>query len=155
MSNFLSLTYTPTYFFNISDLTCNLSSNLIFDVLSYILSLSNISAVSLSYETFNFISSENPPETPGAESPKGERAAQDEVSTVVETLEDMSLSSNSSLDTNDISQEYMDDFDNLGEREGNIGHQNVFMTRLVDLSDICGDIYSMLGYFSVPLLLCL
>lgn len=81
--------------------------------------MSNISAVSLSHETFNFISSENPPETPGTERPIGERAAQDEVSTVVETLEDMSLSSNSSLDTNDISQEYMDDFDNLGEREGN------------------------------------
>lgn len=34
---------------------------------------------------------------------------------MVETLEDMSLSSNSSLDTNDTSQEYMDDFDNLGK----------------------------------------
>lgn len=32
-----------------------------------------------------------------------------------ETLEDMSLSSTSSLDRNDTSQEYMDDFDNLGE----------------------------------------
>lgn len=32
-----------------------------------------------------------------------------------ETLEDMSLSSNSSLDRNDTSQEYMDDFDNLGK----------------------------------------
>lgn len=29
--------------------------------------------------------------------------------------EDMSLSSTSSLDRNDTSQEYMDDFDNLGE----------------------------------------
>lgn len=35
-----------------------------------------------------------------------------------ETLEDMSLSSNSSLDRNDISQEYMDDFDNLGNTDG-------------------------------------
>ena len=33
---------------------------------------------------------------------------------VAETLEDMSLSSTSSLDRNDTSQEYMDDFDNLG-----------------------------------------
>lgn len=38
-----------------------------------------------------------------------------ELSIVGETLEDMSLSSNSSLDRNDTSQEYMDDFDNLGE----------------------------------------
>ncbi|PWA21610.1 hypothetical protein CCH79_00003446, partial [Gambusia affinis] len=40
-------------------------------------------------------------------------------SIVGETLEDMSLSSTSSLDRNDISQEYMDDFDNLGS--GGIG----------------------------------
>lgn len=33
-----------------------------------------------------------------------------------ETLEDMSLSSSSSLDRNDTSQEYMDDFDNLGKK---------------------------------------
>lgn len=33
-----------------------------------------------------------------------------------EMLEDMSLSSTSSLDRNDTSQEYMDDFDNLGEK---------------------------------------
>lgn len=46
-----------------------------------------------------------------------------------ETLEDMSLSSNSSLDKNDTSQEYMDDFDNLGNpidgsftSFGNLGH---------------------------------
>lgn len=43
--------------------------------------------------------------------------SQREVSMVGETLEDMSLSSTSSLDRNDISQEYMDDFDNLGERK--------------------------------------
>ncbi|KAM6896904.1 serine-rich coiled-coil domain-containing protein 2-like [Xenentodon cancila] len=42
-----------------------------------------------------------------------------EVSMVAETLEDMSLSSTSSLDRNDISQEYMDDFDNLGN--GGVG----------------------------------
>lgn len=34
-----------------------------------------------------------------------------------ETLDDMSLSSSSSLDPHHASQEYMDDFDNLGERE--------------------------------------
>lgn len=34
-----------------------------------------------------------------------------------ETLDDMSLSSSSSLDPNHASQEYMDDFDDLGERE--------------------------------------
>lgn len=37
-------------------------------------------------------------------------------STVGEMLEDMSLSSTSSLDRNDTSQEFMDDFDNLGEK---------------------------------------
>lgn len=41
-----------------------------------------------------------------------------DLSIVGETLEDMSLSSNSSLDRNDTSQEYMDDFDNLGETAG-------------------------------------
>lgn len=45
-----------------------------------------------------------------------EPVSQGEGSIVVETLEDMSLSSNSSLDTNDTSQEYMDDFDNLGKK---------------------------------------
>ncbi len=38
------------------------------------------------------------------------------MSIVVETLEDMSLSSNSSPDRNDTSQEYMDDFDSLGKK---------------------------------------
>lgn len=115
----------------------------------YPIFISNISAVSLFHETFNFISSENPPETPGTERPIGERAAQDEVSTVVETLEDMSLSSNSSLDTDDISQEYMDDFDNLGEKETQTSECFFFDTFGVD-------IYCMLGYFNVLLLsLCL
>lgn len=42
--------------------------------------------------------------------------SQGDVSIVGETLEDMSLSSTSlSLDRNDTSQEFMDDFDNLGE----------------------------------------
>lgn len=45
-----------------------------------------------------------------------EAVSQGEVLIVGETLEDMSLSSNSSLDRNDTSQEYMDDFDNLGEK---------------------------------------
>lgn len=40
-----------------------------------------------------------------------------------ETLDDMSLSSSSSLDPNHASQEYMDDFDNLGERET---HEHTF-----------------------------
>lgn len=43
-----------------------------------------------------------------------------ELSIVGETLEDMSLSSNSSLDRNDTSQEYMDDFDNLGETDASV-----------------------------------
>ncbi|KAK7879067.1 hypothetical protein WMY93_034149, partial [Mugilogobius chulae] len=37
-----------------------------------------------------------------------------------ETLEDMSLSSSSSLDRHHTSQEYMDDFDNLGNGDGGI-----------------------------------
>lgn len=44
-----------------------------------------------------------------------EALTQKEVS--VETLDDMSLSSSASMDTNHTSQEYMDDFDNLGERQ--------------------------------------
>lgn len=41
-----------------------------------------------------------------------------EVGSIVgETLEDMSLSSTSSLDRNDIGQEYMDDFDSLGKAQ--------------------------------------
>lgn len=48
--------------------------------------------------------------------------SQGDVSIVGETLEDMSLSSTSlSLDRNDTSQEYMDDFDNLGKN----GTENV------------------------------
>lgn len=39
------------------------------------------------------------------------------------TLDDMSLSSSSSLDPNHASQEYMDDFDNLGELET---HEHMF-----------------------------
>ncbi|KAG7507061.1 hypothetical protein JOB18_023179 [Solea senegalensis] len=60
--------------------------------------------------------SENPPETLEGLS----TVSQAEVSMVGETLEDMSMSSTSSLDRNDISQEeYMDDFDNLGN--GGVG----------------------------------
>ncbi|XP_022621726.1 serine-rich coiled-coil domain-containing protein 2-like [Seriola dumerili] len=59
---------------------------------------------------------ENSPEsTPEAPEP----ISRAEVSIVGETLEDMSLSSTSSLDRNDTSQEYMDDFDNLGS--GGVG----------------------------------
>ncbi|KAK1881399.1 Serine-rich coiled-coil domain containing protein 2 [Dissostichus eleginoides] len=60
---------------------------------------------------------ENSPESPTEAPERGLSAAmvaQREVSILGETLEDMSLSSNSSLDRNDTSQEYMDDFDNLG-----------------------------------------
>ncbi|KAI4786772.1 hypothetical protein KUCAC02_036909 [Chaenocephalus aceratus] len=60
---------------------------------------------------------ENSPESPPEAPERGlsaEMVAQREVSILGETLEDMSLSSNSSLDRNDTSQEYMDDFDNLG-----------------------------------------
>ncbi|XP_068585320.1 serine-rich coiled-coil domain-containing protein 2-like isoform X2 [Cebidichthys violaceus] len=55
-------------------------------------------------------SPESSPEAPEREG----LVSQGEVSIVGETLEDMSLSSSSSLDRNDTSQEYMDDFDNLG-----------------------------------------
>lgn len=49
------------------------------------------------------------------ERPTPETLTQKEVS--METLDDMSLSSSASVDTNHTSQEYMDDFDNLGERQ--------------------------------------
>ncbi|XP_028990299.1 serine-rich coiled-coil domain-containing protein 2 isoform X2 [Betta splendens] len=49
------------------------------------------------------------PEAPGPETPGSQPPTHAEL-----TLEDMSLSSTSSLDRNDTSQEYMDDFDNLG-----------------------------------------
>ncbi|KAM4524664.1 serine-rich coiled-coil domain-containing protein 2-like isoform 2-T3 [Odontesthes bonariensis] len=62
-------------------------------------------------------SPENTPEAP--ESLLAAPVSQGEVSMVGEMLEDMSLSSTSSLDRNDISQEYMDDFDNLGN--GGVG----------------------------------
>lgn len=59
---------------------------------------------------------ESTPETLGTEALTAEAVSQGDVSVVGETLEDMSLSSTSlSLDRNDTSQEYMDDFDNLGE----------------------------------------
>lgn len=48
-----------------------------------------------------------------------ETLTQKEVS--AETLDDMSLSSSASMETNHTSQEYMDDFDNLGERQ-NLTH---------------------------------
>ncbi|KAF7650528.1 hypothetical protein LDENG_00124870 [Lucifuga dentata] len=54
------------------------------------------------------------PEAPQTEGLSAESVSQEEVSIVGEMLEDMSLSSTSSLDRNDTSQEYMDDFDNLG-----------------------------------------
>ncbi|XP_028285928.1 serine-rich coiled-coil domain-containing protein 2-like isoform X2 [Parambassis ranga] len=59
-------------------------------------------------------SPENMTEAPETEGLSAEPVSLGEVSIVGETLEDMSLSSNSSLDRNDTSQEYMDDFDNLG-----------------------------------------
>ncbi|XP_035468504.2 serine-rich coiled-coil domain-containing protein 2 isoform X4 [Scophthalmus maximus] len=59
-------------------------------------------------------SAESSPEAPETEGLPTEPVAQAEVSILGETLEDMSLSSTSSLDRDDTSQEYMDDFDNLG-----------------------------------------
>ncbi|XP_071317803.1 serine-rich coiled-coil domain-containing protein 2 isoform X2 [Trachinotus anak] len=64
-------------------------------------------------------SPESTPEAPETEGLSTEPVSQPEVSIVGETLEDMSLSSTSSLDRNDTSQEYMDDFDNLGN--GGVG----------------------------------
>lgn len=58
---------------------------------------------------------ERPLQSSGEEGLTAEMSSQREVSIAGETLEDMSLSSNSSLDKNDTSQEYMDDFDNLGK----------------------------------------
>ncbi|XP_054605432.2 serine-rich coiled-coil domain-containing protein 2 isoform X3 [Nothobranchius furzeri] len=67
-------------------------------------------------------STENSPEnTPdGPEGLSGDFVSQREASIIGETLEDMSLSSTSSFDRNDISQEYMDDFDNLGNGSAGI-----------------------------------
>uniref|UniRef100_A0A8D3BKP8 Serine-rich coiled-coil domain-containing protein 2-like n=1 Tax=Scophthalmus maximus TaxID=52904 RepID=A0A8D3BKP8_SCOMX len=59
-------------------------------------------------------SAESSPEAPETEGLPTEPVSQAEVSILGETLEDMSLSSTSSLDRDDTSQEYMDDFDNLG-----------------------------------------
>lgn len=59
------------------------------------------------------------PEAPDSRGLSSERGSQNEVSLLGETLEDMSLSSTSSLDQHDTSQEYMDDFDNLGD--GGVG----------------------------------
>ncbi|KAM4526208.1 serine-rich coiled-coil domain-containing protein 2-like isoform 2-T2 [Fundulus diaphanus] len=64
-------------------------------------------------------SPENTPEAPEVEQLSDDLVPQGRGSIVGETLEDMSLSSTSSLDRNDISQEYMDDFDNLGN--GGVG----------------------------------
>ncbi|KAM4714950.1 uncharacterized protein FYW61_017933 [Anableps anableps] len=64
-------------------------------------------------------SPENTPEAPEMEQLSDDLVSQGVGSIVGETLEDMSLSSTSSLDRNDISQEYMDDFDNLGN--GGVG----------------------------------
>ncbi|XP_060883471.1 serine-rich coiled-coil domain-containing protein 2-like isoform X3 [Labrus mixtus] len=64
-------------------------------------------------------SPETSPEAPETEGLSAEPVSQGEVSILGETLEDMSLSSSSSLDRNDTSQEYMDDFDNLGN--GGVG----------------------------------
>ncbi|XP_037319518.2 serine-rich coiled-coil domain-containing protein 2 [Pungitius pungitius] len=57
--------------------------------------------------------SSSPESSPEAPETK-DLVSQEEVLVGGETLEDMSLSSSSSVDRNDTSQEYMDDFDNLG-----------------------------------------
>ncbi|KAM7381079.1 hypothetical protein PAMA_012085 [Pampus argenteus] len=59
-------------------------------------------------------SPETTPEVPETEGLSTDVVSQRELSIVGEILEDMSLSSTSSLDRNDTSQEYMDDFENLG-----------------------------------------
>ncbi|XP_067431668.1 serine-rich coiled-coil domain-containing protein 2-like isoform X2 [Thunnus thynnus] len=64
-------------------------------------------------------SPETTPEAPETVGLLTELVSHRELSIVGETLEDMSLSSTSSLDRNDTSQEYMDDFDNLGN--GGVG----------------------------------
>lgn len=64
-------------------------------------------------------SPESTPEAPEMEGLSAKMVSQGELSIVGETLEDMSLSSTSSLDRPDTSQEYMDDFDNLGN--GGVG----------------------------------
>ncbi|XP_061782963.1 uncharacterized protein [Nerophis lumbriciformis] len=60
-------------------------------------------------------SPESPPEGPESEGLPSQR----EMSILGETMEEMSLSSSSSLDQNHTSQEYMDDFDDLGN--GGVG----------------------------------
>ncbi|XP_070708272.1 serine-rich coiled-coil domain-containing protein 2-like [Pempheris klunzingeri] len=67
-----------------------------------------------SVETPSTAENKSTPDAPEAKGLSADPETQGEVSIVGETLEDMSLSSNSSLDRNDISQEYMDDFDHLG-----------------------------------------
>lgn len=64
------------------------------------------------------LTSGSSPEAPDSRGLSSERGSQNEVSLLGETLEDMSLSSTSSLDQHDTSQEYMDDFDNLGTSPG-------------------------------------
>ncbi|KAK2820147.1 hypothetical protein Q5P01_023106 [Channa striata] len=64
-------------------------------------------------------SPDSPPEAADTEGLSAGPVCHTEASVVAETLEDMSLSSSSSLDRNDTSQEYMDDFDNLGN--GGVG----------------------------------
>uniref|UniRef100_A0AAQ4NQK5 Coiled-coil serine-rich protein 2a n=1 Tax=Gasterosteus aculeatus aculeatus TaxID=481459 RepID=A0AAQ4NQK5_GASAC len=62
----------------------------------------------------NSVETSSSPESSPEAPERKDLASQDEVLVRGETLEDMSLSSSSSLDRNDTSQEYMDDFDNLG-----------------------------------------
>lgn len=75
--------------------------------------ISNLFLISFSFPLPSI--SDNTPEAPETEGLSTEPLSHAEVSVVGETLEDMSLSSASSLDRNDTSQEYMDDFDNLGK----------------------------------------
>lgn len=67
------------------------------------------------YISVSDLPTENTPDAAEMEQLSDDLASQGMGSIVGETLEDMSLSSTSSLDRNDISQEYMDDFDNLGK----------------------------------------
>uniref|UniRef100_A0AAV2LAZ7 Serine-rich coiled-coil domain-containing protein 2-like n=1 Tax=Knipowitschia caucasica TaxID=637954 RepID=A0AAV2LAZ7_KNICA len=66
-----------------------------------------------SIETPSETSPGSSPTAPGSSEASSDHGSQTEASLLVERLEDMSLSSTSSLDHH-TSQEYMDDFDNLG-----------------------------------------
>lgn len=101
-----------------------MSSTFLQQISYFVFSLCNLICFLLTFLISGFVSSppssqsESSPDAPETEGLTAEAVSHGELSIVGETLEDMSLSSNSSLDRNDTSQEYMDDFDNLGETAG-------------------------------------